>query len=170
MGAARKPRDLYDRLDRLGVEWVCDRLIGGDSVRTIAKELDASATAVLNWFDREPARMRQYQLARQAQADALVDGLIELADEPVPIGSDGRMDSAAVNDKRLRIDARKWIASKFRPSMYGDRVAVETTVHGANMKPDEVMGKIVALLAQHGLTLASAKEPGATDARLREVG
>ncbi len=161
MDMAHKPRDLYDRLDRLGVEWVCDRLIGGESVRAIARELDASATAVLKWLDRDSGRMRQYQLARQAQADALVDEIIDLADEPVPIGLDGRMDSAAVNDKRLRIDTRKWIASKFRPSLYGDRVAVDTTVSGADMKPDEVMGRIVDLLTGHGLRIVRDEQQAA---------
>ena len=159
MSTVPRPRDLYDRPDRLRVEWICDRLIDGQSVRVVAKELNASAAAVLKWLDREPTRMRQYQLARQAQADALVDEIIDLADEPVPIGPDGRMDSAALNDKRLRIDTRKWIASKFRPSLYGDRVAVETTVSGAEMKPDEVMGQIVDFLAAHGLRIAAADEP-----------
>jgi len=158
MNAVQKPRDLYDRLDRLGAEWVCDRLIDGQSVRAIAQELGASATAVLKWLDRDSTRMRQYQLARQAQADALVDEIIDLADEPVPLGPDGRMDSAAVNDKRLRIDTRKWFASKFRPSVFGDRVAVETTLQGSEMKPDEVMGKIVDLLAGHGLRIVCDDE------------
>lgn len=159
MNTTPKPRDLYDRLDRLGVEWVCDRLIDGQSVRTIARELDASATAVLKWLDREPTRMRQYQLARQAQADALVDEIIDLADEPVPIGPDGRLDSAAVNDKRLRIDARKWVASKFRPGVYGDRVAVEATANLAELPPDQIMAKIVDLLAGHGLSIVRDGAP-----------
>jgi hypothetical protein len=151
MNTAPKRRDLYDRLDRLGVEWVCDRLIDGRSVRAVARELDASATAILKWLDRDPARMQQYQLARQAQADALVDELIDLADEPVPVGPDGRMDSAAVNDKRLRIDTRKWIASKFRPGSYGDRVAVEATANLSELPPKQIIAKMVDLLGKYGL-------------------
>jgi len=153
MSATPKSRDLFDRLDLIGVESICDRLIDGHSVRTIARDLGASATAVLKWLDREPERMRQYQLARQAQADALVDEIIDLADEPIPVGPDGRMDSAAVNDKRLRIDARKWIASKFRPSHYGDRISVEPVISGADMRPADIMQRIVALLGEHGLTI-----------------
>lgn len=158
MNTAPKSRDLYDRLDRLGVEWVCDRLINGQSVRAIARELDASATAVLKWLDRDPGKMRQYQLARQAQADALVDEIIDLADEPVPVGLDGRMDSAAVNDKRLRIDTRKWIASKFRPGLYGDRVEVSADVSTKHETPDQIMAKIVAVLSAHGLRVTDAVE------------
>jgi hypothetical protein len=153
MNAAPKRRDLYERLDRLGIEWLCDKLIEGESLRAIARELDASATAIQKWVDREPGRMRQYQLARQAQADVLIDGIIDIADEPVPVGPDGRMDSAAVNDKRLRIDARKWIASKFRPGMYGDKVAVEATMSATDQKPEQIMERIVGLLAAHGLSI-----------------
>jgi hypothetical protein len=156
MGTAPKRRDLYERLDRLGIEWLCDKLIGGESLRAIARELDASATAIQKWVDREPGRMRQYQLARQAQADALIDGLIDIADEPVPVGPDGRMDSAAVNDKRLRIDARKWIASKFRPGIYGDKVTVDGTMSTGDQKPEQIMERIVGLLAAHGLSIMPA--------------
>lgn len=151
MSRGPKPRDVYERLDRLGLDWVCDQLIDGRSVRSVAKDLNASAVAILKWLDREPGRMRQYQLARQAQADCLVDGLIDLADEPIPVGPDGRMDPAAVNDKRLRIDTRKWIACKLRPGMYGDRVEVNANVSGKEQTPDEIMAKITALLAAHGL-------------------
>ena len=38
------------------------------------------------------------------------------------------MDSTAVNLLRLRIDARKWYASKVAPKKYGDKI--ETTHRG----------------------------------------
>lgn len=156
-----KPRDVYERLDRLGLDWLCDQLIDGRSVRSVARELDASAVAILKWIDREPGRMRQYQLARQAQADAIVDELIELADSPVPVDDMGRTDSAAVNQLRLRVDTRKWIASKFRPGLYGDRVAVETNVNAnlAELPPDQIMAKIVDLLGKHGLRIVPDDSP-----------
>jgi hypothetical protein len=154
MTKAPKPRDVYERLDRLGLDWLCDQLIDGRSVRSLARELEASAVAILKWIDREPGRMRQYQLARQAQADAIVDELIELADSPVPVDDMGRTDSAAVNQLRLRVDTRKWIASKFRPGMYGDRVQVEdVTPPGREQKPEEIMARITTLLAAHGLRI-----------------
>ena len=68
------------------------------------------------------------------------------------------MDSAAVNDKRLRIDARKWIASKFRPSHYGDRISVEPVISGADMRPADIMQRIVALLGEHGLTIGQVDQ------------
>lgn len=147
-----KRRDLYARLDQLGIDWLCAELDAGRSVRAISEGLGATATAVLKWLDREPGRMRQYQLTRQALADAIVDELITIADEPVPIGLDGRMDPAAVNEKRLRIDTRKWIATKFRPSVYGDKVEVTAPeVPPERQHPNEILGRLVALLARNGM-------------------
>lgn len=44
----------------------------------------------------------------------------KLADEIVGIADDPLLDP---NDKRIRVDARKWIASKLKPKKYGDRIA-----------------------------------------------
>jgi hypothetical protein len=152
MSTAPERPHLCERCDRLGV-WFCDNLAADQSVRGVAEELNASATGILKWFDREYDRTGQYQFARQAQADALVDGLIDLVDEPVPVGPDAGS-IQAVNDKRLRIDTRKWIASKFRPIMYGDRVQVEdVSPPGREQKPEEVMARITITLAAHGLRI-----------------
>ena len=156
MTMAPKPRDVYERLDLLGLDWVCEELIQGRSIRSIARELDTSATSLLRWLDREPGRMRQYQLARQAQADAIVDELIELADSPVPVDEQGRTDSAAVNQLRLRVDTRKWIASKFRPGVYGDRVEVSADVSTKDLTPDQIMEKIEFMLGRNGLRIVRA--------------
>ena len=37
------------------------------------------------------------------------------------------MASAWVQQKRMQVDARKWIASKLKPKMYGDRIDVAVT-------------------------------------------
>ena len=51
--------------------------------------------------------------ARARQADTLADSILDIAD--------GEGDS---DDKRVRIDSRKWLAGKLRPKVYGDKVAV----------------------------------------------
>lgn len=55
----------------------------------------------------------------------LAEEILELADAPIPTDNDGRMDSAAVQAARLRVDARKWIAAKLKPKRYGDRQTLE---------------------------------------------
>lgn len=63
-----------------------------------------------------------YQQAVEDRADRLAEELIEIADTPMPEGLDGPSRSAWVQQMRLRVDVRKWAASKLRPKTYGDRL------------------------------------------------
>jgi hypothetical protein len=66
---------------------------------------------VMQWLARYPEFAQQYAQARQAGADALADEIIDIADNR-------ELDP---QDRRVRIDARKWIASKLKPKAYGEK-------------------------------------------------
>ncbi len=68
---------------------------------------------------------RAYQLACEARADVLADAIVELADEPIPADLDIAGHGAWVNRQRLRVDSRKWISSKLKPRVWGDRLAID---------------------------------------------
>lgn len=70
------------------------------------------------WLDR------QYLQAREDQADALADELIEIAD------GDGD-----ARDKAVRIEARKWVASKQHRKRWGEHKHVE---HSGGMNIDNM--------------------------------
>lgn len=113
---------------------ICERLALGESLRKIcdADDMPGQAT-VFRWLTvNEPFR-EQYAKARLTQADALFDEILNIAD-------DGRNDWMAVHGEgavgwkengealqrsRLRIDARKWMAGKLRPKVYGDKISAE---------------------------------------------
>ena len=63
-----------------------------------------------------------YHQAVEDRADRLAEELMELADTPMPEGLDGPGRSAWVQQMRLRVDVRKWAASKLKPKTYGDRL------------------------------------------------
>ena len=63
-----------------------------------------------------------YQQAVEDRADRLAEELMELADTPMPAGLDGPSKSAWVQQMRLRVDVRKWAASKLKPKTYGERL------------------------------------------------
>jgi len=63
-----------------------------------------------------------YQQAVEDRADRLAEELMELADTPMPEGLDGPSKSAWVQQMRLRVDVRKWAASKLKPKTYGERL------------------------------------------------
>jgi hypothetical protein len=67
---------------------------------------------------RTRAKIRKmYAHAREDQADALADEMLDIADDS----------SLDPNDRRVRIDTRKWVASKMKPRVYGDKVQTEMT-------------------------------------------
>jgi len=94
---------------------ICERLADGESLRSICRddEMPAKST-VFKWLALIPAFADQYARARETQADSLADDIVDIADNK----------TLEPNDKRVRIDARKWLAGKLRPKAYGDKVAV----------------------------------------------
>ena len=75
----------------------------------------------------KPELKLAYQQAVEDRADRLAEELMELADTPIPQGLDGPSRSAWVQQMRLRVDVRKWAASKLKPKTYGDRLDLSVT-------------------------------------------
>lgn len=82
----------------------------------------------------------QYAQARELQAEAWAAGVLEEADAPpsLVVNKAGAevVDPGWVQLQRLRVDARKWLASKVLPKQYGDRVDVTS-------KGEQVSGVVV---------------------------
>lgn len=111
---------------------ICEQLALGKSMRTVVKEnndIPAMSTIFL-WLRKHKDFSEQYEKAKQEASDALVDEMQAIADNEVVMitREDGSIvpDSGSVQHARLRIDTRKWIASKLKPKKYGDRVDVTT--------------------------------------------
>lgn len=120
---------------------ICERLADGESLRSIClDESMPSKAAVFRWLGKHEAFRDQYARAREEQAETMADDLVEIADEKCTMvradkhgtkDDDGEgntevvFDATAVARNRLRIDARKWVASKLKPKKYGDKVSQE---------------------------------------------
>ena len=83
--------------------------------------------AVMLMLRKSPEFRTMYEKAIEDRADRLAEEILELADEQMPDGLEGAQASAWVQQKRMQVDARKWIASKLKPKMYGDRIDVAVT-------------------------------------------
>jgi hypothetical protein len=70
-----------------------------------------------------PEFAEQYAHARDSQADTLADEILDIADDGSNdyMGDDETYNGDAVARSKLRVDARKWIASKLKPKKYGDK-------------------------------------------------
>jgi hypothetical protein len=80
---------------------------------------------VFRWLANNKEFRDQYARAREVQADVLADEILDIAD-----------DSSDPAKARVQIDARKWLAGKLRPKVYGDKVSQEIT--GADGGPVQV--------------------------------
>jgi hypothetical protein len=117
---------------------ICERLIEGQSLRTICLDVSMpSAATVCKWLGRVPDFAEQYARAREAQADTLADEILDIADDGSNdwIERDGKIEYNGdhVQRSRLRVDSRKWIASKLKAKKYGDKT--ETTHVGDKERP-----------------------------------
>lgn len=110
---------------------ICERLADGESLRSICRDETMPAkSSVFLWLTQHKAFSDQYALARQAQADALFDDILEIADDArndwMEINGDDdagwRANGEHLQRSRLRVDARKWMAGKLKPKVYGDKV------------------------------------------------
>ncbi len=109
---------------------ICTRLAGGESLRAICRDdTMPSFSAVINWlFDGEHEEfVAQYTHAREAQAEVWADEIVSIADEATgdtTTDKDGKpvVDHEHIQRSRLRVDTRKWIASKLLPKRYGDKL------------------------------------------------
>lgn len=124
---------------------ICERIADGVSLREICRtENMPSKAAVFRWLAAHAEFRDQYARAREAQADALADELLDIADDGdndwmERRGEDGqslgwRENGEAIQRSRLRVDTRKWIASKLKPKKYGDKLAVGGDEEGSPVK------------------------------------
>jgi hypothetical protein len=107
---------------------ICEQMSVGKSLSTAIKaEGMPSYHAVMLMIKNNPEFRAMYEKAIENRADRLAEEILELADEQMPDGLEGPMASAWVQQKRMQVDARKWVASKLKPKVYGDRIDMTVT-------------------------------------------
>lgn len=134
---------------------ICDRIAGGESLRKIcACEDMPDKKTVLKWLRDNPEFVTHYACAREAQADHMAEEILEISDESrqdTYIDDDGRVitNQEVIARSRLRVDARKWLASKMAPKKYGDRLELAGSVTTTPMTDDQLEDKLASLLAKN---------------------
>lgn len=121
-------QDLADR--------ICAELSDGDSMRTVCKADDMPCkSTVFRWLRTDKDFCDQYTRAKQESADALTDEMLDIADDATndwmeKLDKDDQsigyqLNGDHVQRSRLRIETRKWLASKLKPKKYGDKIQQE---------------------------------------------
>lgn len=73
-----------------------------------------SMSTVLKWTEIDAQFSQAYASAKRKQIEAMAEDIVDLAND----------DTLEPNDKRIRIDTRKWLLSKLIPKTYGDKLDV----------------------------------------------
>jgi hypothetical protein len=124
---------------------ICQHLAEGKSLRAICLiEGYPNLSTVIRWLAHKDSSFdnfrAQYARAREAQADYFFDEIIEIADDgsrdyKKSIDGQESVDHDHIARSKLRVDARKWAASKMQPKKYGDKIMQEHS--GPDGKPIE---------------------------------
>ncbi len=99
-------------------EAILEGLADGKSLRAICREDGMpNVSTVIRWLadEREAEFRAQYAHARAMGDDAMAEDIQDIAD-------DRTLDH---NDRKVRIDARKWLLGKRQPKKYGDKIEHE---------------------------------------------
>lgn len=100
----------------------CALVADGKSMRSICTEEPfPSRVTIFQWFREQPEFAAAYDKARREGAHAMIDDVMDISD----------LDGLDPQDKRIRVDTRKWIASKVLPKVYGDKLAIGGDEDGA---------------------------------------
>ena len=131
---------------------ICARLRQGWTLREVCRSDDMPAeSTVRTWaYNDQNGFYAQYARAREIGYQAMADEVLEISDDGTNDwmerqGDDGKsafsLNGEHVQRSRLRVDTRKWVASKLKPKKYGDRQILagdaENPVKVQTSLPDE---------------------------------
>jgi hypothetical protein len=94
---------------------ICEMIAEGMSMKEIymLPHMPRRST-VYGWLSNDKEFSELYVRAQEERAELLADEMLSIADNS----------ELEPNDRKVRLDARKWIASKLKPNKYGDKVQV----------------------------------------------
>ncbi len=104
---------------------VCRRMIDGEALRAIFKpETMPNVVTFFEWLEDNAELGKRYARAMEFRSHLLFEDIIEDA-ESEPERTETKfgscVDSGSVQDKRVRIDAKKWVVAKMNPKKYGTK-------------------------------------------------
>lgn len=124
-------------------EKICKLLSASDKgLEDVCAECGTNSSSVYRYLNQHESFREKYARAREQQADFLADQIIKIADDSsqdvitktIGHGEDAETieveNREFVNRSKLRVDARKWKASKLAPKKYGDRLELDNKHSG----------------------------------------
>lgn len=161
--------DAWRHDEALAMSELCAHMIEGGHLAGFCKDKGFAYSTVSDWIAADAAgRAVMYARAREDRSDLLAEQLVTIADEScsMPItanGPDGttvvvghKVDPGRVAQLKLKSDNLKWVASKLKARIYGDKLDVTATMDIRTVS-DEAIAK---QLATFGMGVIAAKQLG----------
>lgn len=101
-------------------EDICQWIQSGKSLNKWCLSRGCDAANVYRWMREVPSFSQSYARAHEDRTDTLVEDMLDIADE-----LQSATDVVQVMAGKLRIETRRWIAERMRPTKYGQKVQVE---------------------------------------------
>jgi len=95
---------------------ISDITAHGNASRAL-RDHNVKRGTLYDFFKTHPEAADRYARAKRDGIEAEAEKLIDLSDDA----------SIAADDKRIRVDVRKFLLAKLLPKVYGDRVELEHT-------------------------------------------
>ena len=99
---------------------ICAWVQAGGSLRSYNRETGRPVATIYRWMRQNAVFLTLLTAAHEDRADTLAEETIEIADA---IALTPTIEGVAA--AKLQIEARKWVATKLRPSKWGDKQVVE---------------------------------------------
>lgn len=132
MAKRGRPSKYTDKL----ADAICARLAQGESIRTVCRGEDMPAVStIFEWLRTKENFSEQYARAKEEAADAMAEEILDISDDGTNdwmerVNAEGEIVGWSLNGEhvqrsKLRVDSRKWLASKLKPKRYGDKQEVQ---------------------------------------------
>ena len=100
------------------IDAICQKVSQGQALLHVCEEKGfPTQTTVFRWLNEKEEFRKKYARAREIQIERMALDALRIADDP----------NEDPQSRRVRVDTRKWILSKWAPKKYGDKLEVEQT-------------------------------------------
>jgi len=114
---------------------ICARIAEGETVRSVCLDDEMPSTATFyKWLRENEEFLKLYTRAKEEQIDALIEEILDISDDGTNDWMERRdkdgnnigwqENGEALRRSQLRIETRKWLATKLKPKKYGDRTTL----------------------------------------------
>ncbi len=132
---------------------IVEAIAEGVGLNAVCQEQGISRSSVTRWLQNVDTFATSYAQARQQQLDCFTDEVIEISDDAV-----GK-DAAGVQAAKLRADNRKWLLSKLRAEVFGDKLDVTSKGEALAAPSHMVDARVQSIVMQAARRMQEGLDP-----------